>query len=86
MKKLLTIFIFLLLFCLFIMSCSGNHGNLKTQPKGDSKVKQQELIDSWSDYNISYNSVVMVFDPKNNDKKIIVDNYWSTVKDQETWT
>ena len=70
----------------FIMGCSGTSGKLKTQSETDSKVTQQELIDNWSDYDISYNSVVIVFDPKNDNKKILVDSYWSTVKDQETWT
>ena len=31
-------------------------------------------------------TTVLVFDPKNDGKKIVVDNYWSMVKDQETWT
>ncbi len=44
------------------------------------------MLDNWSDYDISYNSVVIVFDLKNDDNKILVGNYWSTVKDQETWT
>ena len=70
----------------FIMGCSGTSGKLNTQSETDSKVTQQELIDNWSDYDISYNSVVIVFDPKNDNKKIFVDSYWSTVKDQETWT
>jgi hypothetical protein len=75
-----------ILFLIFIMGCSGASGKLKTQSESESKVTQQELIDNWSDYNIRYNSVVIVFDPKNDDKKILVDSYWSTVKDQETWT
>jgi hypothetical protein len=75
-----------ILFLIFIMGCSGASGKLKTQSESESKVTQQELIDNWSDYNIRYNSVVIVFDPKNDDKKIIVDNYWSMVKDQEAWT
>ena len=70
----------------FIMGCSGTSGKLKTQSETDSKITQQELIENWSDYDIRYNSVVIVFDPKNDDKKILVDSYWSTVKDQETWT
>jgi hypothetical protein len=69
----------------FIMSCSGNHGKLKTQSKDDSRITQQELIDNSSDYDIRYNRVVVVFDPKNDDKKILVENYWSRVNDHETW-
>ena len=28
---------------------------------------------------------LIVFDPKNDDRKILIENNWSTVKDQETW-
>ena len=72
------------------MGCSGNHGKLKTQPENETKATQQELIDNWSDYNIRYNAVVIVFDPKNDDKKILVGGkrgwHWSAVKDQEALT
>ncbi|MHC4244943.1 MAG: hypothetical protein ACYSU4_21245 [Planctomycetota bacterium] len=70
----------------FIMGCLGNYGKLKTQSESDSKVTQQELIDNWSDYDIWFKSAVIVFDPKNNDSKILLGDYWVTVKDQETWT
>jgi hypothetical protein len=70
----------------FIIGCSGSNANIKNQSGDESKVTQQELINNWSDYNISYNSMVIVFDPKNDDKKILVNKYWSRVKDQETWT
>jgi len=69
-----------------VMGCSGGNANIKTQSEDQSKLTQEDLFNNWSDYNIRYNSVVIVFDPKNDDKKIFVDNYWSAVKDQETWT
>ncbi len=69
-----------------ILGCSGNNANIRNLTRSESEAIQQELIDNWSDYDISYNSVVIVFDLKNDDKKILVGNYWSTVKDQETWT
>ena len=70
----------------FIIGCSGNYANIKNQSEDESKVIQKKLINNWSDYDISYNRVVIVFDPKKDDKKILVGNYWGTVKDQETWT
>jgi len=76
----------------FILGCSGTSGTLKTQSESDSKVTQQELIDNWSDYNIwvNYNRApelnIIVFDPKNDDRKILVGSNWSKVKDQEMWT
>ncbi len=81
-----------ILIFIFIMGCSGNYGKLKTQSKSDSKVTQKELIDNWSDYKISLNYSrapelnLIVFDPKNDDRKILVKGQWGTVKDQEMWT
>ena len=70
-----------------IAGCAGgNYGKLKTQSEGDSRATQQELINNWSDYDIWFLSAVIVFDPKNDDKKILVGRNWGTVRDQETWT
>jgi hypothetical protein len=81
----------LILIAIFvIMGCSGNRGNLKTQSEGDSKVTQQELIDNWSDYHIRYRKFAIVFDPKNDDRRILLGGntgwWWSAIKDQESWT
>ena len=70
----------------FIVGCSGNYANIKNLSESESKAIQQELLDNWSDYNISYDVRVIVFDPKNDDKKILVNRHWQTVNDQETWT
>ncbi len=75
---ILTLFLF--------MGCSGNNANIRNLSQSESKAIQQELLVNWSDYDISYHTAVLVFDPKNDDKKILVGNYWGTVKDQETWT
>jgi len=75
----------LILIIALIMGCSGRSANIKNQSGDESKVTQKKLINNWSDYDVRYNSVVLVFDPKNDDKKILVDSYWSTAKDQETW-
>ena len=77
--------ILVLILALFL-GCSGNNANLKNQSEIESKATQQELLSNWSDYDIKYNTVVIVFDPKKDDKKILVGNYWGTVNDQETWT
>ena len=69
-----------------VIGCSGNYAHIKNLSESKSKAIQQELLDNWSDYNISYDVRVIVFDPKNDDKKILVHNRWQTVKDQETWT
>ena len=69
-----------------ILGCTGNNANIKNLSQSESKATQQELLDNWSDYDISYNSFVIVFDPNDDDKKILVYNVWSTVKDQESMT
>ena len=68
-----------------IMGCSGKSGKIKTQSKSESKITQQELIDNWSDYTIWLKSAAVVFDPKNDDRKIVVGSHWGTVNDQQTW-
>jgi len=69
----------------FIMGCSGNYANIKNQSGDESKVTQKKLINNWSDYSIWFRYTVIVFDPKNDDKKILVGSNWGTVKDQEMW-
>ncbi len=89
MKSIKTVSIMLIAFA-FILGCSGSYR--KKLQTIDSKVTHQELIDNWSDYNISYHDrswfglTVIVFDPKKDDKKILVGSHWRTVKDQKTWT
>ena len=74
------------------MGCAGNYGKFKRQSESESKVTKRELIDNWSDYDIwlHYNSgprlTIIVFDTKNDDKKILVRSSWPKVKDQEMWT
>ena len=75
-----------ILILILFMGCSGNNANIRNLSDSESNAIQQELLDNWSDYNISYDVRVIVFDPKNDDKKILVHNRWQTVKDQETWT
>ena len=74
----------------FIMGCSGTSGTLKTQSESKSKVTQQKLMDNWSDYDIRYRNAVLVFAPKNDDRKILLGGkkgwWWVTIEDQESWT
>ena len=76
-----------------VMGCTGSYR--KKLQTINSKVTHQELIDNWPDYNISFRDsnifgiAVIVFDPKNDDRKISVGgsgSNWYTVKDQKTWT
>jgi hypothetical protein len=68
------------------MGCAGNYAHLRNLSDSESKAAQQKLIDTWTDYDISYNSVVIVFDPKNDGKMILVPNFWVAIEDQESMT
>ena len=70
----------------FILGCSGTRPSIKNQSADESKVTQEKLIKNWSDYDIWFKYTVVAFDPKNDDKTILVGNSWGTVKDQESWT
>ena len=76
--------IIILLFVI-LTGCSGDYARIKTLSASESKVTQQELIDNWSDYTIWLRSTVVVFDPKSDDRKILVGSHWETVTDQATW-
>ena len=74
----------------YAIGCSGSYQHLKTSPGNDSNMTHQDLIENWSDYEISYRQingrlVVIVFDPKNDNRKILVESPWRKVSGQETW-
>ncbi len=75
---------------LLIIGCSGNNANIRNLPESESKAIKHELLDNWSDYDISYRPGSIIFDPKNDDKKLLIHRGrltgYYTVKDQETWT
>ena len=85
MKTVKFVNLMIMVFFLFL-GCAGNSANIKNKSEDESKAIQQDLLDNWSDYEINYNRVVIVFDPKNDNKRILVGNYWIAVKDQDTWT
>ena len=63
---------------------------MKTSPGNDSNMTHQDLIDRWSEYEILYRQingrlVVIVFDPKDDNRKILVESPWRKVGDQVTW-
>jgi hypothetical protein len=82
-------FSLMLMVFLLILGCSGNNANIKNQSEVESKAMQQKLINSWSDYHIRYREFTIVFDPKIDDKSILLGGkkgwWWRTIKDQESW-
>ncbi len=70
------------------MGCSGNYGKLSKQTGTEDKMTLAELRENWEEYTIYYSyrwdsrpSAIM-FDPKNNDKKLVGDS-WYKIEDQE---
>jgi hypothetical protein len=95
MKRYLAFFFLISFFCPFFLGCSGTYGKFKRQSESESRVTKRELIDNWSDYDIWVNSGpeykpdrlrVIIFDPKDDDKKILAGRNYHKVKDQEMWT
>ncbi|UCD33030.1 MAG: hypothetical protein JSV38_03930 [Desulfobacterales bacterium] len=70
---------------IFIMGCAQDSAILKTQSAEQSKITQQELFNNFADYTIWLRATAVVFDPKDDDLKIVVGGKWATVKDQATW-
>ena len=80
-----------MLILVFVIGCTGAYQQLKTNPVGEANITHQDLIDSWSDYAISYRQingrlVVIVFDPKNDNRTIVAESPWRRVNDQAMWT
>ena len=77
------------LIVIFIMGCSG-YGIIKTQTATDNKMTLAELIENWEDYHVYYRTRVnqepeeMMFDPKNDDKRLVGDDFWIKITDQQT--
>jgi hypothetical protein len=98
MKIIKFVFLMLTVF-LCIVGCSGRYGKVKTQSESDAKATEKELLNNWTEYNVYMNrsylvvrlkgpheAGAIVFDPKNDDRKILVGRYWDKVEDQKSWT
>jgi hypothetical protein len=77
-----------ILIFVFIMGCSGTNGKIVKQTGTEDKMTLAELRENWEEYTIYYSyrwdsrpSAIM-FDPKNNDKKLVGDS-WYKIEDQE---
>ena len=78
----------------FAMGCSGDYGAFKPQTESQSKVIKRDLLDNWSNYDIwlfyptGYRPPQLtgiIFDPNNDDRKILAGSDWLKVKDQQLW-
>ena len=79
----------LILLFVIIAGCSGNYGKVRKQAGNVDKVTLAELRDNWDDYDIHYGmrssrwASAIMFDPKNNDTKLVGDS-WIKIEDPET--
>jgi len=84
-----------LLFALIVSGCASwqkNYGKLRMLTENQNKVTIQDLINKWDDYYIYYSDhydgfsvrspLGIMFDPKNNDTKLVGDR-WKKVADQK---
>ena len=81
-------FRYIILICyafIFIVGCAQDSAHLKTQSAEQSKITQQELFNNFSDYTIWLRATAAVFDPKDDDRTILVGSNWATVADQASW-
>ena len=79
---------YIILICfvfIFIEGCAQDSAILKTQSDEQSKITQQELFNNFSNYTIWLRPTAVVFDPKDDDRKIVVGGRWGTVTDQASW-
>jgi hypothetical protein len=69
------------------LEVSVNLTNQKVQFTGASRSNPSITFDynTWLSYRKALGLAVIVFDQKNDHRKILVDSNWDTIKDQETW-
>ena len=93
--KILKFVSLMFLVFLLIIGCAGNYGKFKRKTGSESKAIQQELLDNWSDYDIWIGYYTeyepprisnIIFDKKNDDKRILVGSRYIKIKDQKMWT
>ena len=87
--KLKRFILFAILFLVFISGCSGHHGRIGKQTGTThtvSLVELEENRDGYDIYSCTRNgrwAAGVIFDPKNNDTKIVGD-HWIKIEGQET--
>lgn len=78
----------MLIVFLLAIGCSGDYGIIRRQSPSDNKMTLAQLRENWKDYHI-YNensgnqSNRIMFDPKNNETKLVGDS-WHKIEDQQT--
>lgn len=82
-----------ILMSVFVTGCTENYGRIRIQTDSDNIMTLEALRENWQDYSVYYThrsgstssaaiSAVM-FDPKNDDKKLVGDS-WIRIEDTDT--
>ena len=78
-----------ILFVVFVMGCSGTYGKMVRQNGTEDEMTLAKLRENWTDYTIYYSyrwnsrPSALMFDPKNNDKKLTGEG-WHKIEDEQT--
>ena len=81
----------MLIVFLLAIGCSGDYGIIRRQPPSDNKMTLAQLRENWKGYHIyskksgnrGNTSNRIMFDPKNNETKLVGDS-WHKIEDQQT--
>ena len=91
MKKNLALVIIFFFFLGFLSGCSWNqeYGKLWVGPASKERLTPNQLYEQWENYHIYYAGVsisqptAILFDPKDDKRKIETHEYWAPVKKRE---
>ncbi len=67
----------------------GSYGKLRVQPRGPEKVTIEMLEERWEDYDVYFagpwigRPSAVMFDPKDDDRKLVPHKWWVPVKKKE---
>ena len=82
--------IVLVFFTAGCVSKKDDRGRVKAQPRGGEQITIQKLTDDFAKYNVYYSgikpalAVGILFDPKDGDKTLNPDRWWTPLEDQES--
>jgi len=69
-----------ILTALIMLSCSPR-ADIRRPSSESPRVTPEQLVGSWQKYFIYYSTRIVVFDPVNDDKTVVVGNDWIRVED-----
>ena len=91
LKRYLCLALIVALIIGFTSGCSGGKGYGKLDYAGTTEPKMtlKQLVENWSDYHVYYSGVWegyvygVMFDPKNDERRLVGHEWWATVETQK---